>query len=59
MLVEIKRLNFEHYQKIILTESDPVKGGANPGIDQGNLRSWQGPNYVQNFAFPQLQEGTG
>ena len=48
MLVAINRLNFEHYQIKFLTERNPVKDGANLGIDPGNLRSWQEPKYVQN-----------
>ena len=31
LLVEINRLNFEHYQIIFWTERNLVKGGANPG----------------------------
>ena len=32
----------------VVPSSNPVKGGANPGIHPGNLRSWQGPKYVLN-----------
>ena len=33
MLLEINRLNFEHYQIKLWTERKSVKGGANPGIE--------------------------
>ena len=51
LVVEINRLNFEHYQIKFWTERNPVKRGASPGDrtgTPGNLRSWQGPKCVQN-----------
>ena len=53
LLVEINRLNFEHYQIKFWRERNLVKGWANPG-DQtrttGNLRSWQGPKLCPEWA---------
>ena len=51
MLVEINRLNFEHYHIKFWTERNLVKEGANPKdrtCTPGNIRSLQGPKRVQN-----------
>ena len=58
MLVEINRLNFEHYQIKFWTERNPVKGGAYPGIEPAHWEtSDRGRDrYVfrmgQNVIFP-------
>jgi len=61
--MEINCLNFEHYQIKFWTESNQVKGGANPGDrthTQKTPRSWQGPKSCPEVSnHPQLQEGTG
>ena len=48
MLVEINRLNFEHYQIKFWTERKP--GESNP--HRGNLRSWQGPKSCPECNVP-------
>ena len=53
MLVDISRLNFEHYQIKFWRERNLVKGGANPGNrtdTPGNLPSWQGPKSCPEWA---------
>ena len=44
-LINQKQLNA--YRIRFWTERNIVKGGANPGIDSGNLRLRQGPKCVQ------------
>ena len=43
MLVEINRLNFEDYRIKFLVRK---KGGASPGIEPEDHRSWQGSKYT-------------
>ena len=46
-LVHINLFNFDIIG-LDYGQKEIGKGEANPGIEQGNLRSWQGPKYVQN-----------
>ena len=38
MRVQITLLNVEHYRIKFATERNPVKGGANPGIEQAHRK---------------------
>ena len=54
MIVEIDRLNFEHYQIKFWTERNLVKGGANPGIEPAQCvksKVWKSDVKVQNIFY--------